>query len=126
MKGSIKEEIMKYVFCVIYICFSITGLVLMMLGSQQAQTKSLTIPVIGIAVSALSLCGMVCYGISFCLYLGIISRFSLSMVIPILGGIVNILVLIVSYTVLKEEMAMNTVIGAILVIFGIVIMNLNK
>lgn len=120
MKGSIKEEIMKYVICVIYICFSITGLVLMKLGSQQAQTKSLTIPVIGIAVSALSLCGMVCYGISFCLYLGIISRFSLSMVIPILGGIVNILVLIVSYTVLKEEMAMNTVIGAILVIFGIV------
>lgn len=126
MIGFEMGNLLKYAICVSYVCFSITGLVFMKLGSCQADTKILTIPVIGIDVSVLSFCGIVCYGISFCLYLGIISKFNLSTVIPILGGVVNILILIVSYTVLREEMTANMVIGAVIVIVGIVIMNLKK
>lgn len=114
----------KYIICISYIFFSISGLTLMKLASVRTAGKSLAVPVIGITVSALSLCGMACYAISFFLYLGVISSFRLSIVIPVLGGVVNIIILIVSYVILKEEMTVHTAVGAVIVIVGIVIMNL--
>ena len=77
------------------------------------------------SISIWSFMGITCYGISFLLYLGIISKFDLGFIIPIIGGIVNILILIVSYFILKEQLTFNMILGAVITIIGIVIMNIN-
>ena len=46
--------------------------------------------------------------------------------IPIVGGIINILIMISAIWVLKEKMTINMIVGAIIIILGIVIMNIKR
>lgn len=116
----------KYILCVIYVIFSVSGLTFIKMGSNQEIQNQIYFPIINMSISILSIIGMVCYLISFLLYLGIISKFDLGIIIPLLGGIVNVLILVVSYTVLKERMTLNALAGATIVIVGIFVMNIRK
>lgn len=117
---------MKYLLCAVYVLFSVSGLTLIKLGSTEAAGSSFLIPFIHMRITLLSLAGIFCYGISFCLYMGVVSKFDLGIIIPILGGIVNILILAVSWWILKENLTFNSVLGAIIIIVGIVVMNINR
>lgn len=52
--------------------------------------------------------------------------FDLSYIYPIVTGIVQILTLVASAVVFKENMSIQSVIGAIIVIAGIIIMNFKR
>ena len=52
--------------------------------------------------------------------------FDLSYIYPIVTGIVQILSLIASKVVFKENMTLQSIIGACIIIVGIVVMNLPK
>lgn len=116
----------KYILCILYIVFSVSGLTLIKLSSMVEVANSIRIPIIGMNLSLISFFGIMCYGLSFCLYLGVISKFDLGVIIPIVGGIINILILIVSCFILKEKLTLNMIVGAVLIIIGIVIMNIKK
>lgn len=115
----------KYILCIAYILFSVSGLTLIKMGSSQTE-NSILIPIIEVFVSKWSFIGIICYGMSFCLYLGVVSKFDLGLIIPFVGGIINILILCTSYFVLKEKLSANMVVGAVIVTIGIVIMNFKK
>lgn len=114
----------KYILCVIYLFFSVSGLTFFKVGSMQEG--GLTIPVVNVALSKWTLIGIICYGLSFLIYLCVISKFELGVIIPIIGGAVNILILLVSYFILKENLSACSIIGAVIISVGIVIMNLGK
>lgn len=117
---------LKYVLCGIYVFFSVLGLTFIKIGSNRGLNHSFEIPIMNIFVSIWSFVGIVCYAISFLLYLGVISKFDLGFIIPILGGVINILILLVAYFILKEPLTFNMIFGAIIIAVGIVIMNVNK
>lgn len=117
---------MKYLLCVIYIFFSVTGLTCIKLGSGQTDNKWFSVPFLQIGISRITLLGILCYGISFCLYLSVISNFQLGIVVPVIGGIVNIAILLVCIFILKENLSANMIIGAVFIIIGILIMNIKK
>ena len=52
--------------------------------------------------------------------------FDLSYIYPIVTGIVQILTLIASALVFKEHMSAQSIIGAAIIIVGIIIMNFKK
>ncbi|MDE6743538.1 MAG: hypothetical protein K2J95_06645 [Lachnospiraceae bacterium] len=114
----------KYILFVIYLLFSVSGLTLFKVGSMQES--ELTIPVVNVVLSKWTLLGILCYGLSFLIYLYVISKFDLGVIIPIIGGVVNILILLVSYFILKESLSACSIIGAVIISIGIVIMNLGK
>lgn len=114
----------KYILCIIYILFSVSGLTLFKVGS--IQEGGLTIPVVDVSISKWTLMGIMCYSFSFLIYLCVISKFDLGVIIPIIGGIINIIILFVSYFILKENLSTYSIIGAIIISVGIVIMNLGK
>lgn len=118
-------SMIKYILCILYVVFSVSGLTLVKVGSEQSN-GNLVIPIIEMSVSKLTLVGLIFYAMSFCLYMGVISKFDLGIIIPILGGIINIAILGVSYFILKEHLTLNMIIGAIVITVGIVIMNINK
>lgn len=115
---------MRYILCAVYIFFSVTGLTFIKLGSKSVDAVGFTIPFLEITLNKLSVIGILSYGISFLLYLGVISKFDLGVIVPIIGGVINISVLCVSLFLLKETLTMNMIIGAIIIIVGIVIMNI--
>lgn len=77
-------------------------------------------------MSIVSGIGFVCYLGSFLLFTRVITMFDLSYIYPIVTGIVQILTLVASAVVFKENMSIQSVIGAIIVIVGIIIMNFKR
>ena len=81
---------------------------------------------INFGISPVSLVGFICYIMSFLLYTRIIVMFDLSYITPICTGIVQILTLIASKIVFKEQITLQGIIGASIIIAGLLIMNFKK
>lgn len=113
---------MKYLLCGIYLIFSVTGLTFMKIGSSEKIEVIFSI--MGLKFSIQSLIGYACYAVSFLLYTIIISKFDLSFIVPLLGGILNIVVLIIGVYLFKERATLLSILGTLLIIIGIVMMNL--
>ena len=67
--------------------------------------------------------GFICYLASFLLFTRIVTKFDLSYIMPICTGVVQIVTLIAAKLIFKEIITTQGLVGAVLVILGIVIMN---
>ena len=116
---------MQYVFIGVYLILTVAGLVFMKLGGNPGSlaVKEGTIT---FGMSIVSGIGFVCYLCSFLLFTRVVVMFDLSYIYPIVTGIVQILTLIASAVVFKEHMTVQSVVGAIIIIIGIIIMNFKK
>ena len=117
-----RNSSMKFIFIGIYLILTISGLILMKLGGNSGTiavaNKELTF-----GISLISALGFICYIASFILYTKIIMMFDLSYIVPITTGIAQILTLVASSFILKEEISIKGIIGACIIIAGIIIMN---
>lgn len=113
----------NYFLIAIYLFFTVTALILMKLGGSQVALK-INAQVLGLELSWVSLLGMLCYLISFMLWITIIPKFNLSYIVPITVGITQILTLIAAILIFKEALSINKLIGVILIIVGVILMNL--
>ena len=120
-----RRNVMQYVLILVYLVLTVAGLVFMKLGGNPG-TLALKDGTITLGMSVISGIGFVCYLCSFLLFTRIVVMFDLSYIYPIVTGVVQILTLIASAVVFKEHMSVQAVIGAILVIVGIIIMNFKK
>lgn len=68
--------------------------------------------------------GFMCYLISFLLWQRLIVKYELSILVPIITGISQIVIMIIGYSVFKETFNVQSLIGAIIVIIGIIIMTI--
>ena len=68
--------------------------------------------------------GFLLYLISFLLWQKLIVKYDLSVMVPIVTGIIQIIILLIGYIIFKESFNTLSIIGAILVIAGIVVMAL--
>lgn len=114
---------MKNIILGIYLLLSSSGLVLFKLGANENPIISFTEGIFGIKLSYLSLLGILCYGFSFFVYLGLISRFNLSYIVPLTTGIMQIIILLASFYIFKENITFYNIIGVILVIAGVIFIN---
>lgn len=116
---------MQFIFIVVYLFLTVAGLVFMKLGGNPGElaVKDGTVT---FGMSIVSGIGFVCYLCSFLIFTRIVVMFDLSYIFPIVTGIVQILTLIASAVVFKENMTIQSVIGAIVVIIGIILMNYKK
>lgn len=115
----------KSILVVAYIILTITGLVLMKLGGNTG-----TIEISGLdfnfSMSFISLLGFISYILSFLLFTNIVVKFNLSYIMPITSGLIQVLTLISGFFIFKENISVNGIIGAGLVISGIVVMNIKS
>ncbi len=113
---------MKYLLCMIYLLFSISGLTFMKMGSNQ-ETKIL-FEIWGLKFTIQSMVGYSCYIISFILYTIVISKFDLSYIHPIIGGITNISVLVIAVLLFHERFTIFSLIGSVFIVAGVFCMNI--
>ncbi len=118
------KKMMKYIFVVVYLIFSVSGLTFMKLGSVNTTLQALTIPFINLKLNIISLLGYGCYAVSFLIYTIVITKFDLGLIIPLLSGIVNVLIFIVAIIVFKESFTCSSIIGLVLICLGVFFMNL--
>lgn len=115
---------MKYTISLLYIFFSILGLTFLKLGSIK---NSLILFRIGnIEINCWYIIGFLFYGISFLLYTIVISKFDLSYIAPVMGGIINTVVVFIGIILFHEQTTSLSMTGCILIIAGLILMNINK
>jgi drug/metabolite transporter (DMT)-like permease len=115
---------MKFLFIIIYIFLTAGGLILFKVGATNSNMLLINQGLINIKISFLSIAGLLCYMCSFILYLGLISKYNLSYIVPITTGIMQIIMLIAATVIFKETVTLINVIGVIIVLIGIFFINL--
>ncbi len=112
---------MKYFMYILYLLCTTGGITCMKLGgdSLKIETKC----GFGIFMNWTTFLGFLLYVISFLLWQKIISSNDISIIVPILTGIVQIIVLIIGIIVFKENISILSIIGGIIIVVGIVIIS---
>lgn len=94
----------------------------MKIGSQEGL--KIWIQIAHLKFTLPSIIGYCCYIISFLLYTVVISKFDLSYIYPILGGITNIMIILIAILYFHERVTIFSLIGGAFIIVGVFFMNL--
>ena len=109
-----------------YVLATASGLVLLKLGTGGASFVSFADGKIVWNIGLISVFGIFVYGISFLLYIVLISKFSLGFIVPLTTALVYILVFTASYFVFKESFTAMKVAAIILIICGVILLNIES
>jgi drug/metabolite transporter (DMT)-like permease len=115
---------MVVIFC-IYLFFSAVGLLLIKIGGK-GTSLSVNNNFLKMDINLLLLMGMICYIVSFLLYIYIINKQKLSYIVPVTAGVLNIVVFLLGVLILKEKINIYSVVGLILIILGVFFINLKN
>ncbi|MEG0079035.1 MULTISPECIES: EamA family transporter [Enterococcus] len=107
---------------ILYVLLSSAGIILFKLGSSQLSFE-ITKETIGLNLSFLSITGLICYIISFLLWMAIISKNDVSYIVPIGLAATNIAILIASALILGESISIIQTIGVGVIILGVFLLN---
>lgn len=116
-----KAIMIKYVLTIVYLICTTGGITFMKLGGDSLKLGLKD----GFSLSMgwKTFIGFLLYLISFLLWQRLIVKYDLSIMVPIVTGIVQILVLLIGHFVFKESLSMLSTFGAILIITGIILMS---
>lgn len=114
---------MKLFLVLAYLLFSILGLILMKKGGN-AGSIGFNSGNVGLTINIISFVGIILYVISFLLYTKVVVTFDLSYISPIITGVSQILILLASWSFLKETVSKQGIVGVIIIIIGILVMNM--
>lgn len=112
------------ILLLVYLAFSAMGLILFKIGVNDKLSISFIKGSLDLKISYLTIIGIVCYMISFILYLGLISKLKLSYIVPLTTGIMQIIILLATVFIFKETVTVIQVVGIVVVVIGIYMINL--
>lgn len=111
---------MNIILFIIYVFLSSSGLILFKLGANSANIH-LDLLGITLGISVKMILGIACYGLSFLLWLYLVSKMNLTIAMPLSVALVNTLVLIGSCLFLNEKISFVQGIGIFIIILGVVL-----
>lgn len=114
---------MNYILCLLYILFSVSGMALIKSGGR-IKNSLFVIPYVHVTISWVSLLGILSYGISFLLFILVISKLNISLALPVLAAIVSCLTVFIGLVFFQETVAKGQIIGLILIILGTAIVGM--
>lgn len=110
---------------IVYVLLASSGLILFKQGSLNPNL-SVSLFNHNISFSLNMILGLLCYVISFILWMLIVSKMNLTIAMPLSVAIVNTLVIVESCLFLKEKLTLMQAIGIFIVIIGVVVMTASK
>ena len=110
----------------LYVLATSGGLILLKLGSKGLAFVSIVDGKLTWNLSLLTILGILTYGVSFLLYILLISKFSLGFIVPLTTALVYILIFVASFLIFKESFTSLKIVAIILIIGGVILLNLQK
>ena len=123
MKGA--KKLMNKILFIIYVFLSSSGLILFKLGTNNANIH-LHLLGLNLNISLKMIVGIFCYGISFLLWLYLVSKINLTIAMPLSVALVNTLVVIGSCLFLNEKINFTQGIGIFIIIIGVSLISWRK
>lgn len=121
-----KNSTMKLFMVIVYLILTVSGLILYKYGANKGFDFSIMKGSLNIKLSLISIIGLVCYLFSFLIYMLILPRFNISFIMPVTSAVTYIATFILSILVLEETVSTNGIIGAVVILIGIMIMNFRR
>lgn len=113
---------MKYILTIIYLICTTGGLAFMKAGGDSLRVSFHN--GFSFKIGLYTFIGFSLYLISFLLWQRMLIKYNLSTMVPIVTGIVQVLVLLIGLFIFKESISLISLVGAIIVISGLVVMGL--
>lgn len=110
---------MNIILIVLYVIFAVGGSTLIKYGSLEKVVSFMTVPIVNVGLSVASLIGILCYGLSFILYIILLSKFDLSFISPITVGLVYVLLMITAAFFFQEQFTLLKITGCMIILAGI-------
>jgi len=114
------------IILILYILTTSIGLIVLKLGTNSGLPITLVENKIQFNINAATVIGIILYGLSFIMYMYLISKNDLGYIIPLAASFVYILIFFGSYLVFNEVFTPTKIIGISLILGGMIFINLNK
>jgi small multidrug resistance pump len=108
----------------VYLLLTVSGLVLFKLGASGNASFGFINGTFMLKFNLIMLAGLLCYTLSFIMYMVLISKFNLSYIIPLTTGIVYVLIFAASILIFNEHISVTSIFGAIFVLTGVILLNI--
>lgn len=115
---------MNILLIILYCVFTVTGLILFKYGSNQAFIFIIKSNLLQIKLSVFSIIGLCFYILSFFIYVLLIPKYNLSYIIPFTSALTYLSIFLLSIFILKENITMISILGALIVFVGIILINI--
>ena len=109
---------MNIILFILYVLLSSSGLILFKLGVNNINIH-FNLLGLSIGFSLQMILGIICYGLSFLLWLYLISKLNLTFAMPLSVALVNTSVIVGSYFFLNEKITPIQGIGIFIIILGV-------
>ena len=115
---------MKYILTLIYILFTTGGIFCLKSGGDSLALSLKN--GISFKMGYVTTFGFILYICSFLLWQKLLATYDLSYIVPITTGIVQIIVLLLSYFVFKENISTANIIGILLIIVSVILVSIKR
>lgn len=119
-----REDFTEMIKILVYVLFSIGGLLLLKIGASSNFSINISKGVIDFKVNGYLLAGMCLYVLSFITSLIIMRSTDLSFFYPISSGLGYVGICVLSYYILNENISIRQLLGIGLILAGVIVMNL--
>ena len=117
---------MSILLIISYVLSTAFGLILLKLGTNSGLPISIVENAIKFNINIYTVFGMILYGVSFFLYIYLLSKFELGFIIPLTTALVYILIFVASYFIFHETFTVIKIMAISLIIFGVILLSAQK
>ena len=109
---------------VVYAIISALGITLLKIGSGYEDFIKIVVLSKEFGISTLSLLGVMCYGISFLIYINLVSKYDMAYLYAIATGSVQVLLIAAMSLVFHQKFNAYSLLGSALIVLGIILLNI--
>ncbi len=110
----------------LYVLATSLALVVLKLSSKSGAPIQLIQNRPHFNVTPLTVLGIFLYGVSFLIYIYLISKYDLGYIIPLTTALVYVLIFVASFFIFNEAFTLIKVAGIFLIVVGVILLNFKK
>ncbi|HEV7454721.1 MAG TPA: hypothetical protein VGO07_05680 [Candidatus Saccharimonadales bacterium] len=117
---------MGNVILLLYVAATSLALIFVKLGTSNGLPIQIVDSKLQFNITFFSTAGIFLYGVSFLLYIYLISKNNLGYIIPVTAALVYTIIFLASYFIFHEVFTITKIVGIVLIVGGLIFLNLPK
>lgn len=117
---------MSKLILILYVLATSLGLILLKLGTKTGLPIGFANNKLHLNINIATVSGIILYGLSFVLYMWLISKNDLGYIIPLTTALVYIIIFFASYIIFKETFTVTKILGVTFIVSGLILLNFNR